>query len=924
MLYVLIGLQVFAIIIVLLCLIAMFRGEATYEQKLLNYFMVAELVHNIGYLFELVAPNKEAALTAVKIEYLSLSVVVIFYMMFIRGYCGVKENRLLERILLVCSLCSTISLWTTPLHTFHYKNVEFVQDGLFPHLEFTYGMGFYLHMAVSIIIPWALSVHALIYSMRQNYTGKKKRNLYIIVGGTVIEIGVFVLYVLGCFQGYDPSPLSMACMLALMVVAVWNSKDFELTKAAASTVLNTLEDGTITLDEKMRILNFNSTAKKIFPEIELYRQLGDIRNMPTAIVNGQDKAEFCIGSNCYEVHLRYLKDNEDTVRGYAVIISDITEIAGYVEELKTMREKAEAANRAKSDFIANMSHEIRTPMNAVVGLSELILEESSGRKRYEYASNIKSAALNLLTIINDILDFSKIEAGKMVIVEDEYYPQSLFDGAVSLVKINAIHKGMRVKLEIDKNMPCKLYGDEGRIRQILINLLNNAIKFTNKGYVLLKASYEVVDTDIIDLILRVEDTGIGIKEADMKKIFEMFQQIDMSKNREQEGTGLGLAITKSLVQLMDGDIQVQSIYGKGTIFTVRIRQKVMDARSIEEKPVSEIVDVKPQVTLFKSPDYRVLVVDDNAMNRKVAISILELYNFQIDEVDSGSRAIELVKEKPYDLILMDHMMPIMDGIEATEIIQQDCGENGKNAIIIALTANALQGAREQYLECGFNDYLSKPFERKQMHELLDRWVPKERRMTIEDAADEVTDILVTKRSELLRIFYLEGKSKVNLLRELLMKEDYDNYCIEVHGLKSSAANIGKEELSELAKFHEMAAKNGRVNDIHDNFYQLMQSYEGVLQEIETELQQAKANQRLTKKVYTKLELIERLQDALAKLENFNPKGTKKILEDMCQSSLAEDVQDSIEQILELLQLYEDDKAEESLNELLQRVTAGEE
>ncbi|MBQ8148866.1 MAG: response regulator [Lachnospiraceae bacterium] len=924
MLYVLIGLQVFAIVIVLCCLIAMFRGESSYEQKLLNYFMIAELVHNIGYLFELTATNKEAALTAVKIEYLSLAVVVIFYMMFIRGYCGVKENRLLERIMLVFSLITTISLWTTPLHRFHYRNIEFVTTGLFPHLEFEYGPGYYLHTVIAIIIPWALSIHALAYSMKQNYTGRKKRNLWIIIGGTAIGIIVFILYAMGCFHGYDPSPLSMACMLALMVVVVWNSKDFELTKAAASTVLNTLEDGTITLDEQMRILTFNSTAKRIFPEIEQYKSLVDIQNMPSAIINKQDKTEFCVGNNCYEVHLRYLKDNEGTVRGYAVIISDITEIAGYVEELKTMREKAEAANQAKSDFIANMSHEIRTPMNAVVGLSELILEESSGRKRYEYASNIKSAALNLLTIINDILDFSKIEAGKMELVEGEYYPQSLFDGAVSLVKINAIHKGMRVKLEIDKNMPCKLYGDEGRIRQILINLLNNSIKFTNKGFVLLKANYEVVDSDTIDLILRVEDTGIGIKEEDMKKIFEMFQQLDMSKNREQEGTGLGLAITKSLVQLMNGDIQVQSVYGKGTVFTVRIPQKVMDGRSIEEKPISETIDVKPQVTLFKSPDYRVLVVDDNAMNRKVAISILELYDFQIDEADSGAKAIEMVKANPYDLILMDHMMPVMDGIEATEIIQEDCGENGKNAIIIALTANALQGAREQYLECGFKDYLSKPFERRQMYELLDRWVPKDRRLPDEQMADEVPDVLVSKRSELLRIFYLEGKSKVNLLRELLMKEDYDNYCIEVHGLKSSAANIGKEKLSELAKFHEMAAKERRYNDIHDNFYQLMQTYEGILQEIATELEQEKSKQETQEEVYTKLELADRLQEALIKLENFNPKETRIILEKMCQSNLPKDIKASIEQILELLQLYEDDKAEEALNELLQRVTTGEE
>ena len=394
-----------------------------------------------------------------------------------------------------------------------------------------------------------------------------------------------------------------------------------------------------------------------------------------------------------------------------------------------MREQAEAANKAKSNFLANMSHEIRTPMNAVIGMSELILEESNGRKVYDYAKDIKNAAKNLLSIINDILDLSKVESGKMELVEDNYYIQTLVEDSANLIRMAALQKGLQMKVDINKDLPCQLYGDEGRIRQILINILNNAIKFTKTGYISLDVSGEYTDDDYINLQFIIQDTGIGIKNEDLDVIFESFRQLDMNRNRKIQGTGLGLSITKQLVSLMDGDIRVESEYGKGTCFVIYIKQKVVDKRTVKECPTDHMGEEKQDEREFVCPNSRVLVVDDNLINRKVAIAMLKTFGFQLKEAASGQEAIDIVKQEDFDIIFMDHMMPEMDGIEATRIIRGYLKEEQKEPqpVIVALTANALTGARETYLANGFEDFLSKPFERKHLREVLEKWIPEEAR-----------------------------------------------------------------------------------------------------------------------------------------------------------------------------------------------------
>ena len=856
-----IAVHILSIFMVLSSLIVMFRGEATYGQKLLSYFMISELVHSSGYLLELFSKTIEEAMIAVKFEYLGSSVVAIFYMMFIRHYCGCKERRLFERIILLLALVGVIMVWTSPAHTLFYKSIGFEIVDFNYRLVLEYGPFFYLHCLIAIVIPWLVVAWTLFDTVRREKEKKKRKNLYMIIGGSFIAFFVFVIYTLGFFNSYDPTPVTMATMLSVMTIFVWNRKDYNLTKAAANNVLQALNDGVITIDEYFKVISYNETAEKVFPDISMYRTIGEISEFPLQVLVEEDKNEFIVEGRNYEGHISRLRDVDGDVRGYTILFTDVTDIVEHIKSINLMREKAEAANHAKSQFLANMSHEIRTPMNAIVGLSELIIEESRGRKMYDYACDIKSAALNLLGIINDILDLSKVEAGKMELVNDDYYVQILVQDTVNMIKIAAAQKGLKVNVDLAKDMPYQLNGDVGRIRQVLINLLNNAIKFTRQGSVSMRVSGLFVDDENYQMHFEIQDTGIGIKEEDMEHIYESFQQLDMNINRKVEGTGLGLAITRNLVQLMGGDIQVESEYGKGTTFRVVMMQKVVTKETIKDNPITREALKKADMRMFESEGFRVLVVDDNIINRKVVVRMMEEYKFDIHEADSGKKAIELAGENKYDMILMDHMMPEMDGIEATGIIRTESQLN-HDTTVIALTANAIAGAKDMYMANGFQDFLAKPFERVQLHELLGKWIPSNKKKYSTElvheekvSEDELAGIFMegvnlrdaVKKNDgdlksyldLINAFYVDGNKKVVELEKLLDTGDYQTYGVEAHALKRSAANIGADRLSNKAEYHEMAVKDNKFDYVTEYHNELIVSYKKILSEIEKVLKKKK-------------------------------------------------------------------------------------
>lgn len=385
-----------------------------------------------------------------------------------------------------------------------------------------------------------------------------------------------------------------------------------------------------------------------------------------------------------------------------------------IEQLNIAKETAEKANAAKTDFLSNMSHEIRTPLNAIVGFSNLLLDdESVPEKAKDEVRDIVMASDNLLEIVNGILDISKIEAGKLEIIDTEYSIKKVIDELVALSKGRLGDKPIEFKTNIDQSIPPVLYGDAGRIKQICVNILTNAIKYTKEGWIEFKVS-SVVKDNICRLIISVEDTGIGIKEKNIDKLFNKFERLDLEDNVTIEGTGLGLAITKKLVDLMHGKIVVQSVFGKGSKFTVSIDQRIVENPKIKvdtEKIVNEEIIVNNK---------KVLLVDDNKINLKVAERLLESYGIKTESVESGFACLDKIKAgEKYDLIMLDDMMPKMSGVETLKKLKEIKGFDTK---VIALTANALTGMREKYLNDGFNDYLAKPINKEELNKIINKYL----------------------------------------------------------------------------------------------------------------------------------------------------------------------------------------------------------
>ena len=520
------------------------------------------------------------------------------------------------------------------------------------------------------------------------------------------------------------------------------------------------------------------------------------------------------------------------------------------EKLAESVKSAAAADKAKSQFLAQMSHEIRTPINAVIGMDEMIIRSTDDPLIKEYAKNINSAGKTLLELINGILDFSKIEEGKMEIVPVKYYTVSLVNDLYNLIAEKAVDKGLDITFDIDPKLPASLFGDDVRLKQIILNLLTNAVKYTNEGSVVLRITGVEGDNDKYKLFVSVKDSGIGIKEEDMGKLFASFQRLDVEKNRNIEGTGLGISIVQELLRMMGSELKVDSIYGKGSEFYFEVDQTVIDRTEIGDYRTASTVDEKEESSHIVVNDADILVVDDNEMNLKVAAGLLKLYGVTADLAASGKESIKKASVKRYDIIFMDHMMPGMDGIEALKVLVRD--GLVYDTPVICLTANAVAGMRDMYLEAGFNDYLSKPIEMKELENILIKYLPAEKISKASAETAKSTDAPAEAASpmELLKSngfdtdagisysagseeFYVEMLGtfaenygeKSSELKSEFEADDWENYRIHVHALKSTAKMIGAQRLADAALAQEMAAKDGRTDDILDGFLPLMKLYE---------------------------------------------------------------------------------------------------
>lgn len=542
------------------------------------------------------------------------------------------------------------------------------------------------------------------------------------------------------------------------------------------------------------------------------------------------------------------------------------------QEILQIAETERLANQAKSEFLAQMSHEIRTPINAVLGMNEMILHKAKDKEILDYSHNIKRAGKSLLVLINSILDFSKIEDGKMELIPVKYNTSDLIENLRISVDQRAKEKGLGFNICASKDLPSELYGDDLRISQIIINLLTNAVKYTDKGSVTLDISVRSKEGDKVTLFVQVIDTGIGIREEDLPKLFNSFERLEEQKNRTIEGTGLGLPITTKLLEMMGSKLEVKSTYGDGSTFYFDLVQTIVDDTPMNKTAVTkEDEDEDEASSGAVYPNAKVLVVDDNDMNLKVIKNLLGLFKITPDAEASGNGAIYRMREKDYDIVFMDHMMPGMDGIETLKRLREE-DLVPDHTVMIALTANAIVGARKLYLDATFNDYLSKPVELNQLAVTLKKYLPEAAKAE-HSAPVEDGDVLEFAPEDATGLFKgtagqtaVENAAKIGLdteeglkycaddipfyldmLKEIVtacpektatLQECYDNgnwkdYQIYVHALKSNLRSIGATEISDLAKALEKAAESEDVDLIKEKHGILIGKYKKLAEDIET-------------------------------------------------------------------------------------------
>ncbi|MCR5088795.1 MAG: response regulator, partial [Oscillospiraceae bacterium] len=526
------------------------------------------------------------------------------------------------------------------------------------------------------------------------------------------------------------------------------------------------------------------------------------------------------------------------------------------ELLQRQSELAIAANNAKTAFLSHMSHEIRTPISSVLGMNEMVLRESSDPQVLTYAENIRASGSTLLGLVNDILDFSKIEAGKLEVIPVDYDLSSVLNDLVNMVWTRAEAKGLRLNLDFNPATPKLLRGDEIRLKQIITNILTNAVKYTEKGSVTFSVDHEPApdsDDDVI-LAVSVSDTGIGIRPEDMDRLFSEFDRLEEKRNRKIEGTGLGMAITRRLLEMMGSSLSVQSVYGEGSVFSFRLRQRVLGREGLgnyAESCRAAVRQHRKYRAKFTAPEATVLMADDNPMNIQVFCGLLKETGLRIDTADSGDECLALTEKRKYDLIFLDHMMPVKDGIETLHELRARPGNPNHDTPVICVTANAVSGAREQYIREGFDDYLTKPFDTSRLEEAIMNWLPKEKvgagpapeadeplpsqdipailsPLLIWDGFDLSAGIRNSGDAEaylsLLRLFYESLDRNASELGESFAAGDWHNYAIRIHALKSSVRLIGAEALGEKAQRLETAAREGDTETVRSRHAGFMTEY----------------------------------------------------------------------------------------------------
>lgn len=862
--------------------------------------------------------------------------------MFMIRWKNIKIPQWVIHLLLVLNMGFYVMIATVDYHHLYYKDYWLAPSKANLNgytLEISPAPMYYVYMAFLLAeIMTTIGIIISSYCSQRSMPNKGKIH-FLMIAAMLSPMLLLSLRILKILKGDDPTPLGILLSCIFMSIAVVKYGLFDPVKNAKNYIIDNLKEAVIVTDADHRFLFLNSMADKIITFINKEQGYSTDDKIYAFIQGSQDFFDW--KDRHYQVEETVLKDNE-LIQGYMMTIVDVTKIIEQNHLMKRLVLQTEDANRAKTNFVSNMSHEIRTPMNSIVGITEILLRSRHSPKEQEYLLNIQSSGRVLLTIINDVLDCSKMEAGKMQLFDEPYDTCSLFHDLRISMENRIGHSGLELIYDIDQDIPCKLKGDMGRIRQVIINLVNNAIKYTEKGSVRFSVHVRQKNTDKVMLYYEVADTGIGIRKEDQKILFDAFQRVEMDRNRYVEGTGLGLTISQNLVNMMGGVIEVESEYGKGSRFFFTIEQTIIDptpVSAVNYNGQKDNVTEKEAECLFIAPEAHILLVDDNELNLVVAKELLKPLRMQIDTAENGLQAVKMVRGSQYDLVLMDHMMPVMDGIEAAKAIRALPEDKYQKLPIIALTANAMVDARKEFLNAGMNGFVAKPIDFARICNQLKLWLPKDlvRDVPKEEAkkllADDLSDREIQPEDpqmgfsfeegvkhcgskaalmKTIRIFYRTIDSKADKIEQCLKEGLISDYVVEVHALKSSALLIGAVPLSEAAKELEGYGKQGKTELLEEKTPDLLAMY----RDFKDILKPCADKEEAARQEASNGEWCQALQQIHQCIEQFDLDGVDQIMEQLEEYQVPECIRESMDQ----LRVYVADVSMEEIMELTDTMT----
>ncbi len=786
------------------------------------------LIMQFASFLEVTTTELYAALTAKKLEYIMFMFAIAFVLQYFFAFCKLRTPLWLKIELSVSTCLFSIVILTNDSHGLFIRptGLALLDEGMC--LSFEKGPFYFVYSAQIVISLICGLILAIYYTKRNNVRNDIEMFAFSLT--IIVPCVLQVLYVCDVFGSFDPTDEGaiVANFIFSICVVVRSTSSVEI--RGKELYVDSMQEGFILLDKHKNLVTANDKALSVFPLVKGVKYGSRIVECGDEILNRALSGEISdtsINDRFYSFSLTPIKEKKTTA-GWMLVISDMTKQHNDFVKMAQLKEKAEAASAAKELFLANMSHEIRTPMNAIVGMSSLLTRSPDlTQTEYECVRTIQSSSEILLGIINNVLDFTKAESGEMEILCDEYSLSDALRDVYGIISLRLQEKNLDYRLSVDDNVPDRLFGDVVRFRQILLNILNNAVKFTEKGYISVSVSWIEVSVNTGKLIVAVEDTGAGIKREDYSRIFVDFSQVDQRRfSSNVEGAGLGLSISRCLLEMMDGTMKFESEYGVGSVFSFVLPQSCLGETMCKDalKFKEESSSVRQNEYIADIKGTTIMVVDDNIVNRRVSGQLLTTLKAKAVLVESGFEAIDYIEkgENLPEIILMDYMMPDMDGVETTRKIRR-MGDYGRDVKIIALTANVVESER-MFLENGLDGYLSKPIDLRQLSTYLQPFLPANKSV-LEVTVNATSDFDYERAMERcgseekyifqLSYFCASVKSIIKRLTDSLERRDKDLFKSEISGVKALADEIGSKRMYNMAKALENASDKNEDFIVHN-------------------------------------------------------------------------------------------------------------